>query len=422
MPQVITRAFIEQIPKTDLHLHLDGSLRLKTLIEMALQEDVQLPSYEEEGLRELVFKDHYKSLVDYLQGFAYTCAVLRNVENIERIAFELAEDNIAENVRYIEVRFAPQLHIHDDLSMQELFKALAKGLERAKKTHNARPEVMSGEDLPFDYGIIACAMRSFDEHMSPYYSRLISVLPTAPQKDILATASFEMVRAAVKIRDADGLPIVGFDLAGEEFGYPASYHTDAYQYAHTHFLNKTVHAGEAYGPESIFQAITDCHASRIGHGTFLFNAEMIRNPEIKDRERFISQLAEYIAARRITVEVCLTSNLQTTPDITSVEKHPLAQMLAHNFSITICTDNRLVSNTTPAKELELMVKHLQVTRYQFRNIVIAGFKGSFFPGTYNHKRAYVRRFIDLYERIERRMLPADPNSTHPAHGDSMGVE
>jgi adenosine deaminase len=422
MSQMITREFIDRIPKTDLHLHLDGSLRLETLIELARQEGVDLPSYEEQGLRELVFKEQYESLVDYLQGFAYTCAVLRGVENIERIAYELAEDNIAENVRYIEVRFAPQLHIHDDLSMKDVFMAVAKGLERAKKTHNARPEVMSGNDLPFEYGIIACAMRSFNEHMSPYYARLIGVLPSTPHKEILAAASVEMARAAVELRDSENLPIVGFDLAGEEYGYPASYHTSAYQYAHTHFLNKTVHAGEAYGPESIFQAITDCHASRIGHGTFLFCEDMIKNPEVKDRERFVTQLAEYIAARRITIEVCLTSNLQTTPDITSVEKHPLAQMLAHNFSITICTDNRLVSGTTPADELELMVKHLPVTRHQFRNIVIAGYKGSFFPGTYNHKRAYVRRFIDLFEQLEHELLPADHRSTNPSCGENLSVE
>ncbi len=422
MSQLITREFIERIPKTDLHLHLDGSLRLGTLIELALQENVELPSYEEEGLRELVFKDQYESLVEYLRGFAYTCAVLRNVENVERIAYELAEDNIAENVRYIEVRFAPQLHIHDDLSMKDLFTAVSKGFERAKKTHNARPEVMSGRDLPFEYGIIACAMRSFDENMSPYYGRLISVLPRAPHKEILATASVEMARAAVELRDTESLPIVGFDLAGEEYGYPASYHTAAYQYAHSHFLNKTVHAGEAYGPESIFQAITDCHASRIGHGTFLFCEDMIQNPDVRDRALFVTQLAEYMAARRITVEVCLTSNLQTTPDITCMEKHPLAQMLAHNFSITICTDNRLVSGTTPADELELMVTHLPITRHQFRNIIIAGYKGSFFPGTYNRKRAYVRRFIDLFEQLERELLPPDRTTTNPTCGVNMCVE
>ncbi len=422
MSAAITREFIDRIPKTDLHLHLDGSLRLKTLIELARKENVELPSYEEEGLKKLVFKDQYEDLADYLQGFAYTCAVLRNVENIERVAYELAADNIAENVRYIEVRFAPQLHVHDGLSMQDLFKAVAKGIERAKKTHNARPEVRSDKDLPFEYGIIACAMRSFDEHMSPYYSRLISVLPSAPRKEILATASFEMARAAVEVRDSEDLPVVGFDLAGEEYGFPAYYHSAAYQYAHGHFLNKTVHAGEAYGPESIFQAITDCHASRIGHGTFLFREDMIQNTAVRDRKLFVNQLAEYIAARRITIEVCLTSNLQTTPAITSVEKHPLSQMLAHNFSITICTDNRLVSCTTPANELELMVKHLRITRHQFRNIIIAGYKGSFFPGTYNRKRAYVRRFIDLFERLERELLPSDRSSIDPTHGDTLYVE
>ena len=365
----ITREFIQRIPKTDLHLHLDGSLRLPTLIELARQEDVELPSYEVDGLREMVFKERYANLGEYLRGFAYTCSVMRNVENIERIAFELAEDNIAENVRYIEVRFAPQLHVQDGLTMEETVAAVAKGLERAKKQHNDTQAVHAGEDLPFEFGIICCAMRSFNEHMSPYYRRLINVMPRAPKKELIAMASEEMARAAVQLRDEQGLPIVGFDLAGEEYGFPAAYHTTAYQFAHSHFMRKTVHAGEAYGPESIFQAITDCHANRIGHGTFLFCRDMIENPEVKDRDLFINQLAEYMASQRITVEVCLTSNTQTIPAIMDISSHPLRNMLEHNLSLSICTDNRLVSSTTPARELELMITNLDISRRQFRNII-----------------------------------------------------
>jgi adenosine deaminase len=138
MAAVITPAFIRRIPKTDLHLHLDGSLRLRTLIELAIQDDVELPSYDEAGLRALVFKDRYANLQEYLAGFAYTCAVMRTVENIERVAYELAVDNIAENVHYLEVRFAPQLHVHDDLTLEDLFRAVTRGLDRAKKDHGRR--------------------------------------------------------------------------------------------------------------------------------------------------------------------------------------------------------------------------------------------------------------------------------------------
>ena len=412
----ITRAFIERIPKTDLHLHLDGSLRLPTLVELARARGVDLPSYEVTGLRELVFKEEYSGLPEYLAGFALTCAVMRDAEAIERIACELAEDNLAEGVRYIEVRFAPQLHLHDRFPMRDVLRAVYDGLERAKRTHNARAAVRSGADLPFDYGIIVCAMRSFHARMSPYFARLLDVMASAPRQEVFATASLEMARAAVALRDREGWPIVAFDLAGEEAGYPAGGHRAAYQYAHSHFLKKTVHAGEAYGPESIFQAITDCHANRIGHGTFLFAHEMIRSPEIEDPRRYAEQLAEYIASQRIALEVCLTSNLQTTPSIRRPADHPLMLMLERNLSVTICTDNRLVSNTTITRELVRIAEHLPVTRRQFRNLVVAGFKGSFHPGTYTQKRAFVRAMIDRYEQLEREMLapdPAAPEANHP---------
>mgnify|MGYP001588092105 CR=1 FL=1 len=159
MREKITPEFIRRIPKSDIHLHLDGSLRLSTLIELAKREGVTLPSQTEEGLRKLVFKATYASLAEYLHGFAYTCAVIQNAANLERVACELAEDNIAEGVRYIEVRFAPQLHTSADLSTSEVIRAVNRGLERAAKAHNRTADVKSGEDLPFHYGLIACAMR-----------------------------------------------------------------------------------------------------------------------------------------------------------------------------------------------------------------------------------------------------------------------
>jgi len=406
------REFIEQIPKTDLHLHLDGSLRLSTLIEMARAADVELPSYEDAGLKETVFKAQYANLPEYLHGFKYTCAVLQTAENLERAAYELAQDNLAEGVRYIEVRFAPQLHVNAELDAKEVMRAVCRGLERARQEHNVTPAVKTGDDLPFEFGVIACALRSFDEHFGAYYARLLSVLPRAPRKEVFSVASLETVREAVELRDEEGLPVVGFDLAGEEAGYPAASHCAAYEYAHDHFMKKTVHAGEAYGPESIFQAITVCHANRIGHGTFLFSTSKIQDESIEDREQYVEQLAEYIASQRITLEVCLTSNLQTTPSIRSGADHPLRRMLAHNLSLSLCTDNRLVSNTTVTRELQLAVDELDLSPRQLRNVVIAGFKGSFFPGSYNSKRAYVRRVIDRYEALEKTFAP--PTSDNPA--------
>lgn len=401
MSDVISADFVRRIPKTDLHVHLDGSLRLDTLIELARKANVELPSYTPDGLREKVFKDQYANLPEYLQGFAYTCAVMQDAENLERIAFELAEDNIAENVRYIEVRFAPQLHIRENLSLEEIVEAVDHGLARAQKQHNASESVKMDEDIPFHYGIIVCAMRCFNEHMSSYYADLFQTARFTPRKEIFSAASLELARAAEVLAHEKGLPVVGFDLAGEEAGYPAIDHQAAYQYAHSHFIRKTVHAGEAYGPESIFQAITECYANRIGHGTFLFAANMIRDPAIIDPEAFVNRLAEYIAGQRIAIEVCPTSNLQTIPHINDIANHPLRRMIERNLSVTICTDNRLVSNTTVTEEIIRVADRIPLSLRQLRNLVVAGFKGSFFHGSYNDKRAYVRKVLDLYERIER---------------------
>jgi adenosine deaminase len=408
MPTDITRAFIEAIPKTDLHVHLDGSLRLQTLVDLAREGGVTLPSYSDEGLRELVFKERYADLGEYLAGFAYTCATLKTSEALERVACELAEDNLAEGVRYLEVRFAPQLLAHEGFSMEQTIQAVADGLARAKRTHNSSAAVCTGVDLPFECGIIVCAMRRFDQHMGAHYHQLLTALERTPRREVYAIASLEMARTAVGLRDRLGLPIVGFDLAGEEAGYPAAYHKEAFHYAHSHFLKKTVHAGEAYGPESIFQAITECHTNRIGHGTFVFAADMVQDATVQSPQLYTAQLVEYIASQRITMEVCLTSNLQTTPSIPSVADHPLGPMLEHNLSVSICSDNRLVSHTTVTDELELVSRHLPVTRHQFRSLVIAGFKGSFYPGSYNAKRAFVRKVIERYDELAARLLtPAE---------------
>ncbi|MFA6029694.1 MAG: adenosine deaminase family protein [Elusimicrobiota bacterium] len=399
----ITQAFIRAIPKSDLHLHLDGSLRIPTLIELARQEKVELPSYSEEGLRKLVFKESYKDLLDYLQGFAYTCGVLQKLENLSRVSKELVEDNIAEGVRYIEVRFAPQLHVTPSTNVRDVVRAVAEGLEAAAKAHNNSKAVRSGEDLPFHCGIIVCGMRRFKKGMSPYYADLLRLMEHARKDEVYAAASLELARAAVALAQ-EGLPVVGFDLAGEEAGYPPGDHREAYQYAHDHFIRKTVHAGEAYGPESIWQAITQCHANRIGHGTFLFAHEMIKDPAIPDRKRYVDDLANYLAGQRIGIEVCVTSNLQTTPSIKTIADHPVKRMIDYGLSVSVCTDNRLVSNTTVSREMALIVDHAHLTREQLRKLVVAGFKGSFFPGSHNDKRKFVAAVVERYHALERDLL------------------
>ncbi len=393
--------FLKRIPKADLHVHLDGSLRLSTLIELAKKEGVELPDYTEKGLRQKVFKDKYNSLVEYLKGFSYTGAVMQNAENIERIAYELGQDAIAEGVRYLEVRFAPQLHANEKLTAQESVRAVVRGLEHAKREHNSSAAVKKEDDLEFHFGVIACAMRNFNQFMSPYYSMLIKALSQSNKSEIFGIASLELAKMVVKLAKEEHLPVVGFDLAGEEAGYPAADHLDAYRYVHKHFIRKTVHSGEAYGPESIFQAITDCYANRLGHGTHLFAADMIKDKKVKNKEEYVNSLADYIASERIGIEVCLTSNLQTLPEIKSVKDHPIKEMIKRGLPVSINTDNRLVSNTTVTKEMELLVRHVTLSPKDLKNIVIAGFKSGFFPGSYVEKRRFVRKVIDRYNMLAK---------------------
>ena len=397
-PSPLSDGLLRALPKTDLHLHLDGSLRLPTLIELAAARGVALPSNTVDGLRELVFKDRYDSLVDYLQGFGLTCAVLQDAPALEQTAYELACDNIDEGVRYVEIRFAPQLHMHLGLSFDEVLAAVDRGLSRARREHEQSEGVRLRDEPPFRYGIIVCALRMFTGAFSQWYAQLLDVLSLTPSRQVYGTASLELARAAVSCRDRLGIPIVGFDLAGQEAGYPAHDHVEAYDYCHQHFLKRTVHAGEAYGPESIFEAITHLHADRIGHGYHLFSPELC-GPGVEDPEAYVSALAEYIADRRITIEVCITSNLQTNPEIGDVRNHALKHMLDRKLSATICTDNRLVSHTTVTQELRLAVDAFGMTDDQVRQTLIHGFKRSFYPGSYLEKRAYVRQVIDYCDRV-----------------------
>ena len=399
---VITPELLRELPKSDLHLHLDGSLRLSTLIELARSYNVELPAYTEDGLREKVFKSAYRDLPEYLEGFKYTTPVLQSESALERVAYELAEDNQAEGVRYIEVRFAPQLHMHSHMNAASVLRSVNRGLRRARDKFNRRPEVQSGAEPPFEYGIIVCAMRMFEKGYSEYYDDLLRVHRYASKRRVHALASMELAQAAVRIRDELGVPIVGFDLAGQEEGYPAEDHREAYQFAHKNFLMKTVHAGEAYGPESIFQAITDLHADRLGHGFYLMEKSMISDPAIKDPDRYIDALVQYIADRRITIEVCLTSNLQTNPAIGDLSHHTFRKMRDRRLSVAFCTDNRLVSNTTVTQELELATQCCDQDPYLVKSGIIYAFKRSFFPGSYLNKRKYVRRIIDYYEATEQR--------------------
>jgi adenosine deaminase len=396
----MTRDVIRRLPKTDLHVHLDGSLRLRTLIELARGAGVALPSFTEDGLRETVFRPRYASLREYLEGFRYTVAVLQHREALERATFELCEDCQSEGVRYIEIRFAPQLHVRQGFEFSDVVRAVDTGIRRAADAFNARPEVADGLEPRFAAGIILCALRHFTPGLSEGYRRIFDALPEASPYELHSAASVQVARAAARLKHDEGLLVVGVDLAGQEKGFPAEEHRAAYQVAHEAFLGKTVHAGEDYGPESIFQAIGNLHADRIGHGTWLFDESKIIGRRITDRTAYVERLAQFVADKRITIEVCLTSNQQTVPELGhDLSRHPFAEMRKRRLSTTFCTDNRLVSNTTVTDEIQRAAQAFALTDHEVRDILVYGFKRSFFPGTYLDKRAYVHHVINFADSV-----------------------
>lgn len=399
---IYTDEFIKEMPKSDLHLHLDGSLRLDSLLEMAKVTKTQLPSNTLAGMKELVFKDKYKDLGEYLECFQYTCSVLRDLENLERSAYELAIDNQEEGVNYIEVRFAPQLltdpsrGIHQD----EVLEAVNNGLNRAKQQYNQQSAVQQGLKPRFEYGIIACALRMFGaKGFSPYYTKIFHSLSEFEPMEVIQLAAMDMVKACVRIRDTKGIPIVGVDLAGQESGYPAGKFKEVYKFAHQNFMSKTIHAGEAYGAESVFEAITECYADRIGHGYSLFIPDMIVDKKISDRQKYVNSLASFIADKRIAIEVCLTSNLQTNPQIQDIREHKFKDILDHRIATTLCTDNRLVSNTTVSNEFRLALDSFDISFNRLKDIVADGFKKSFFGHDYVNKRIYAKDCMNYFNQV-----------------------
>src|SRR6185295_18328631 len=332
------------------------------------------------GLRERVFRPSYRNLQEYLEGFRYTVAVLQDKEALERATVELCEDCQKEGVRYVEIRFAPQLHVRPGFEMTDVVRAVDRGIRKASDAFNAQAAVAAGREPRFKAGMILCALRYFTADFSPGYRRFFEAMPEAPEKEVYSAASMEVARAAARLKHEHGLLVVGIDLAGQEQGYPADDHRLGYQIAHQAFLGKTVHAGEDYGPESIFQAIGDLHADRIGHGTWLFDETKIHDPRIADRKRYVEELAQFVADKRITVEVCLTSNQQTVPELASdLRRHPFGEMRRRRLSCTFCTDNRLVSHTTVSNEIARGVEAFALTPGELRDVLIYGFKRSFFP-------------------------------------------
>ncbi|MBI3724689.1 adenosine deaminase family protein [bacterium] len=328
------------LPKTDLHCHLDGSLRVSTVAELAQDPKLRerahalgytLPEDASEKTLERVLRPGVdcKSLVEYLLPFDIICGVLQTPGTLERAAYELAVDAAAENVWYLEVRFAPQRHINDDLDGLGVLQAVDRGLARAEKEHGGRLRT----------GIIVCAMRHYDERIGYYHRRVRESYRYSSARELASHCSLEVARLAAEARKRGLLRVVAFDLAGPE------------------------ETGEGYGPASIKQAVTHLNAHRIGHGTRV----------LEDKK---PDLLEFLRDHRVAIEVCLTSNVQTKA-VRSLAEHPFRRLLDEEVRAPLCTDNRLVSGITLSDEYALAYEQFKLTPKELRRVVLYGFKAAF---------------------------------------------
>ena len=323
----VTRELLHRLPKAELHVHLDGSLRPETMLELAAEYGKQMPAADAESLREYMHVNDARNLVEYLERFEITLSVMQTGPALERIAYELAQDLAAENVRYAEIRYSPILNIREGLPLTEAVDAPLRGLKRAE------------EDFGIRTGVIICGIRNMD----PGTSRDLADL-TVAYKD---------------------RGVVAFDLAGAEYNYPAKKHKDAFYTVINKNMAATIHAGEAYGPESIHQALHYCQADRIGHGTRLFeDADLMR----------------YVNDFRIPIEICLTSNVQTRA-VARFEDHPVRTYYDAGIVLSLNTDNRLMSATTVTEEYWRAHQHLGFTWDELVDISMMGFDSSFMHRT-----------------------------------------
>jgi adenosine deaminase len=322
---MLTRELIARLPKAELHVHLDGSLRPATMVELARAAKQDLPTRDPEALRRFMLVDDARNLVDYLARFDITIALLQTPEAIERVAYEMVEDAARDNVRYLEVRYCPRLSTREGLTLDEVTAAERRGLRRGEQDFGVRT------------GIIDCSLR----HYHP---------------DI----SLEIAQAAVRNRPNG---VVAFDLAGPEAGHPPSAHGAAFDAAAAGMLGITVHAGEAAGPESIAEAIHRCHANRLGHGTRLYE-----DPALQD----------YVRDRRIGIEINITSNLQTRA-VARAAEHPVRRYLDAGLNVTLSTDSWLMSGVILTDEYWLAHRELGFTRQEIDRLILNGFESAFLP-------------------------------------------
>ena len=327
---------IQKLPKVLLHEHLDGGLRPSTVIELAKETGYQgLPTTDPTDLATWFHRGAQRgNLPEYLEGFQHTTGVMQTPEALERVAFEFIEDMFHDGVVYAEVRFAPVFHTSAGLTQEEVVHAVIRGLKRGERTYGVQ------------WGLIICAMR----HMKN---------------------SLEAAELAIRCRDEG---VVGFDLAGGEDGFPPKKHVEAFQAIERANFYITIHAGEAYGPESIWQALQYCGAHRLGHATRLRDDIQF----FPDGSMHLGPLAQYILDRRVPLEMCLLSNLHTGACPT-LEEHPFATFFRRGFRVCLNTDDRLMSDTTMTKETTLATEMFDLSLAELEKLTLNAMKSAFAP-------------------------------------------
>jgi adenosine deaminase len=304
---------IRRAPKVLLHDHLDGGLRTETIVDLARDTGYgDLPTTDPGSLRAWFTEaSNSGSLERYLETFTHTVAVMQSAEALTRVAYECAEDLAKDGVVYAEVRYAPELHTGTGLPLERVVEAVLDGFAQGSRDHGIQ------------VGTLVTAMR----HQA---------------------RSMEIAELAVRYRDAG---VVGFDIAGAEAGYPPTRHLDAFEYLQRENAHFTIHAGEGFGLPSIWQAIQWCGADRLGHGVRIIDDIT----EGEDGEPRLGRLAAYVRDKRIPLEMCPTSNIQTGA-AKSIAEHPIGLLRRLSFRVTVNTDNRLMSGTMPSLEMHKLVE------------------------------------------------------------------
>jgi adenosine deaminase len=341
MTSALSLELIGQAPKALLHDHLDGGLRPATVLEIAGQVGYdELPATDLDGLADwFVTRSHSGSLERYLEPFSHTVAVMQTPEALYRVAYECVEDLAADSVVYAEVRFAPELHINRGLSFDEVVDAVLEGFAAGEKA-------CAAEGHPIKVRCLVTAMRH-------------------------AAMSREIAELAIRFRDKG---VVGFDIAGAEAGYPPTRHLDAFEYMRDHNARFTIHAGEAFGLPSIHEAIAFCSADRLGHGVRITD-DIEVDPDGGVR---LGRLAAIVRDKRVPLEMCPSSNVQTGA-VDSIAEHPFDLLARARFRVTVNTDNRLMSDTTMSQEMHRLVEAFGYGWTDLQRFTINAMKSAFIP-------------------------------------------